>query len=91
MVVKKQTGNKTMTTTRIEQLQKKRDQLNARLTTERAKLQKQIRKDETRRKVLVGAAVLKAVEAGEIKQEQLEAILNRYLARENDRKFMELF
>jgi len=75
-------------TSRIERLQKQRDQLNARLQTERAKLAKKQRADDTRRKILIGAAILKAVDAGEIRQDQLKAILKKHLSRTNERKFM---
>lgn len=75
-------------TTRLEQMQKKRDQLNARIQSERAKLSKQQRKEDTRRKVLTGAAVMNAVEAGDLPRHQLNEILKKHLSRENERKFM---
>ena len=75
-------------TSRLENMQKQRDQLNARINAERAKHAKKQRAEDTRRKVLTGAAVMKAVEAGEMSEHELNEILKRHLSRENERKFM---
>ena len=74
--------------TKLDQLQKQRDQLNARIIAERAKHAKKQRAEDTRRKVLIGACILKAVEAGELSEKQLSDILKKHLNRENERKFM---
>ena len=80
-----------MTTTRIEQLEKKRDQLNARLTTERAKLQKKARKDDTRRKILIGGVFMSMAKEGEnLTESQLLSILDQKLTRKKDRALFSL-
>jgi tRNA A37 methylthiotransferase MiaB len=57
---------------------------------QQAKITNEKRKSDTRRKVLVGAAVLNQVEAGELPQKQLTALLDRFLTREDDRALFEL-
>lgn len=56
----------------------------------RAALQKQARLEDTRRKILVGAAVLARVERGEWPRERLVSMLNDYLVRADDRALFEL-
>lgn len=76
-------------TTRLEQLQKKRDQLNARIQSESAKLQAKHRKEDTRKKILIGAMIAKAVEDGEVVMIQqptdLTDMLDGYLTTKRDR------
>lgn len=81
-------------TTRLEQLQKKRDQLNARIQSESAKLQAKQRKEDTRKKILIGAMIAKAVEDSEVVMIQqptdLTDMLDRYLTTKKDRSLFGL-
>lgn len=61
---------------------KKRQQL-ARLTNEK-------RKRETRQKVLIGAAILAKIEAGQWSRENLTRLLDSYLKRDDDRALFDL-
>ena len=70
---------------RLESLTAKRDQLNAQIQAIRAREQAQKRKDDTRRKVLIGSVFLKMIKDGEMKQEQLDRILDKHLEKERDR------
>ena len=70
---------------RLDTLTAKRDQLNAQIQALRAREQAQKRKDDTRRKVLIGSVFLKMIKAGEMKQEQLDRILDKHLEKERDR------
>lgn len=66
-------------------------QMQAQLRQLQASARKQKRRDETRRKILYGAAVLKFVddlEAGE--KERRLARLHKYVTRESDRRFLGL-
>lgn len=76
-------------TTRLEQLQKKRDQLNARIQSEAAKLQAKKRKEDTRKKILIGAMISKAVEDGQVvmihRPTDLLDMLDGYLTTKRDR------
>jgi len=75
--------------TRISALQEKLRQAKAKKTRlesrKRALESKADRTRDTRRKILVGAAVLNSVARGEMPQEQLTAMLDTALTREDDR------
>ena len=70
---------------RLESLTAKRDQLNAQIQAIRAREQAHKRKDDTRRKVLIGSVFLKMIKTGEMQQEQLDRILDKHLDKERDR------
>ena len=48
------------------------------------------RRDDTRRKILVGALILTQVERGEVSRDSLRAALGRYLIRSDDRALFDL-
>jgi len=74
-----------MATTRLDKLTLKRQQLNAQIQALKAKESKQKRKEDTKRKVLVGSVVLKMLETGEMPQERMNQILDEHLTRDADR------
>jgi len=57
---------------------------------QQAKLTNQRRKEDTRRKVLIGAAILARVQAGEMRDDQLTAMMDAYLERDDDRALFDL-
>jgi large subunit ribosomal protein L7/L12 len=75
---------------RLEALEAKRDQLNARIQALRAREQAQHRKDDTRRKILIGGMVLKMAKSGEMPETRLHQLLDKYLDAERDRALFEL-
>ena len=74
-----------MAMTRLDKLTLKRQQLNAQIQALKAKESKQKRKEDTKRKVLVGSVVLKMLETGEMPQERMNQILDKHLTRDTDR------
>ena len=70
---------------RLKALEERRAKLNARIQRERAKLSQAERKRDTRRKILVGATILKKVEEGAFSEEKLLRLLDEHLEREDDR------
>ncbi len=75
----------------IHKIEEKLEQQRQRLRDLRAQETKQIRKDETRRKVLYGAAVLAMVD--KMPDEKRRLALNRieeYISRPSDRTFLDL-
>lgn len=74
-----------MAKNKLDTLTEKRDQLNAQIQAVRAREQAQKRKDDTRRKVLIGGVVLKMLKTGEMPQERLNQILDKHLDSERDR------
>ena len=75
---------------RISELEKQRDQINARLQKERAKVSAQKRKDDTRRKIIVGAALLAHAEHDDTVKAQLWRILDAQVTRSQDRVLLGL-
>lgn len=75
---------------RISELEKQRDQINARLQKERAKVSAQKRKDDTRRKIIVGAALLAHSEHDDTVKAQLWRILDTQVTRPQDRVLLGL-
>jgi hypothetical protein len=57
---------------------------------QQAKITNEKRKADTRRKVLVGAAMLSLAETDERQQTQLTALLSSYLKRDDDRALFDL-
>ena len=75
---------------RISELEKQRDQINARLQKERARVSAQKRKDDTRRKIIIGAALLAHAEYDDTVKAQLWRILDQHVTRLQDRVLLGL-
>ena len=60
------------------------------LARERAKEKEQARKDDTRRKILIGSCMLKITEEDEQARAKLIAQMDKYLMDERDRKLFDL-
>jgi large subunit ribosomal protein L7/L12 len=76
--------------TKLEKLNLKREQLNAQIQAIKSKEASQKRKDDTRRKVLIGGVVMKMLKTGEMPQERLTQILDKHLEKDADRALFEL-
>lgn len=72
---------------RLKQAKAKKQQAEAR---KRATEQKRSRAEDTRRKVLVGAAILARVERGEMAESDLADILRGFLTKDADRALFSL-
>lgn len=70
---------------RLAKLEEQRARINAEIQRVRAREQQQKRKEETRRKVLVGAWILRKIESGEWPEQRLLEGLDSYLERNHDR------
>ena len=70
---------------RLAKLEEQRARINAEIQRVRAREQQQKRKEDTRRKVLVGAWILGKVESGEWPEQRLLDGLDSYLERDHDR------
>ena len=73
-----------------EKLKQLKAQRQAALTRERAKEKEQARKDDTRRKILIGSCMLKITEDDEHAKAKLIAQMDKYLTDEHDRKLFNL-
>ena len=67
---------------KLEQLKMRQLRLENRLKFLSAK---QARRDETRRKILIGATILAKIERGEFEEKTLRAMLDEALVRKDDR------
>jgi large subunit ribosomal protein L7/L12 len=68
---------------------KKREQLNAQIQKIRNRESEQQRKEDTRRKILLGALMMELLEKGELDRDKIMAKLDGFLTREIDRKLFD--
>lgn len=73
-----------------EKLKQLKAQRQAALAREKAKEKEQARKDDTRRKILIGSCMLKITEEDEQARAKLIAQMGRYLTDDRDRKLFNL-
>lgn len=73
-------------TTKLEQAKAQKKLIEARKRAAASKIE---RSRDTRRKILIGAAVLANLETGEIKKKSLLGMLDAYLTRPDDRALFE--
>ena len=74
---------------RLEQLLEKRSQLNAQIQKVRARESSVKRKEDTRRKILLGALVMEMMERGELDRDKIMKRLSGFLTREIDRNLFD--
>jgi hypothetical protein len=79
-----------MTNEKLEKKIKQRDILNAQIRQLQARENKKKRKEDTRRKILAGAAVLDEAETNVAYKNALYELLARFLTRDDDRALFAL-
>jgi large subunit ribosomal protein L7/L12 len=70
---------------RLGKLLEQREVMNARIRREQAKAKSQARKDDTRRKILAGAAVIERAARDTAFKSELDGLLEGFLTRPDDR------
>ena len=75
---------------RLDDLLKKREQLNAQIQQEKNKQSQQKRKEDTRRKILLGALMMEMMEKGELDEKKIMKRLDGFLTKDIDRKLFAL-
>ena len=75
---------------RLESLLRKREELNAKIQKIRSKEALQKRKEDTRRKILLGALLMQMMEKGELDPNKIRKQLSSFLTRDIDRKLFDL-
>lgn len=75
---------------RLKKLEERRAKIAAEIARVKAREATQIRKNDTRRKVLVGAFVLAMIERGEWPREKFDSSLALFLSRPQDRALFNL-
>jgi len=79
-----------MTTSKLDQLTKKREELNTQIQALKAKENQKKRKEDTKRKILIGSVVMKMLKTGEMPQERLNQLLDKHLEKKADRELFQL-
>jgi len=79
-----------MAITKLDKLTQKREQINAQIQALKSKESAQRRKEDTKRKILIGGVVLKMLKTGEMPQERLTQILDKHLDKDADRALFDL-
>ena len=74
----------------LEKLKQLKAQKQAVEARERTKQKEQERKDDTRRKILLGSYLIKKMNANEANKEKILAELNEYLTEDRDRQLFNL-
>jgi large subunit ribosomal protein L7/L12 len=74
---------------RLDQLLKKRELLNAQIQKVKTKEASIKRKEDTRRKILLGALMMEMMDSGELDRNKIMKRLDGFLTRELDRKLFE--
>ena len=72
---------------KLKQLKAQKQAIEAR---ERTKKKEQERKDDTRRKILLGSYLIKKMQSNEANKEKILAELNEYLTEDRDRQLFDL-
>lgn len=75
---------------KIEELEKRKAKINAELIKIKANINKEERKKDTRRKILIGSAMMNLVKQGKFSNDELLSILDNFLDKDIDRKLFEL-
>ena len=74
----------------LDRLKEKRDALNTKIQAAEARSRVSERKQDTRRKILIGAYYLEQAQRDSNQWAELQQIMTRYLTRDSDRRLFEL-
>ena len=74
---------------RLEQLLRKQEELKAQIRKEKNKLSQSERKQDTRRKILLGALMMDMMKKGDLDEKKIMKRLDGFLTRETDRKLFD--
>lgn len=77
-------------TEKLKKLQEQRDKLNKQILTLANRENAEKRKRENRKKVLIGAMIMQKVKTGEWTPEALNAAMDGFLTRDNERALFDL-
>ena len=74
---------------KLDDLLKKREQLNAQIQKEKNKRSQQERKEDTRRKILMGALMMEMMKKGELDEKKIMKRLDGFLTKDIDCKLFD--
>jgi hypothetical protein len=79
-----------MNGSKVEELQKKRAKIDSEIKIAKGKANEQKRKNETRKKILIGALIMKRMKENEIEDRKIKAALDIKLTKDSDRALFDL-
>ena len=82
--------NKVDSLKKLEVIDEKIAKLKAAALRIKKRLAQKKRKDDTRRKILIGALMMDKIEKGKYTQERLNSAMNTFLSRKSDRELFSL-
>ena len=74
---------------KLEQLLKKQEELKAQIRKEKNKISQAERKQDTRRKILLGALMIDMMKKGELDEKKIMKHLDSFLTKDIDRKLFD--
>lgn len=77
-------------TEQLAKLEKKQDQIQARIQKKKAQVRGQQRKEDTRRKIIAGAIALEHMTHDKKFRTTMQTLIEEHVTRENDRKLFDL-
>ena len=75
---------------KIDTLTQKRDELNEQIKKIKSRESIKRRKEDTKRKILIGGVVIKMMKEGEMPEDRLNQILDKHLEKDSDRALFDL-
>lgn len=75
---------------KIDTLTQKRDEINEQIKKLKARESLKRRKEDTKRKILIGGVVIKMLKEGEMPEDRLNQILDKHLVKDADRALFKL-
>jgi hypothetical protein len=79
-----------MSDSQLEKLEKRKADIQRKIQRIKSAESKKKRQEETRRKILIGSAILSRVKKGEWPEDRMLAMMNEYLNKERDRELFAL-
>lgn len=75
---------------KLKRLEEKQAKLRSEIQQAKAKISNEKRKQETKKKILIGAMILSKVADGEWPEERLKSAMDKYLEKNSDRELFDL-
>ncbi len=79
-----------MSDSQLEKLEKRKADIQRKIQRIKSAESKKKRQEETRRKILLGSAVLSRIKKGEWPEDKMLAMMNEYLTKDRDRELFSL-
>jgi hypothetical protein len=75
---------------KLKRLEERKSKIKSEIQQAKAKISKEKRKLDTRKKILIGAMILRKVDSGDWPEDRLKNAMDEYLEKDSDRALFEL-